>query len=142
MDAFIDILFWLHIVALVAGGSNSVVMPLIGGKLATAEGGTRQTLFSIGDQLAKIGKVSMAVLLVTGPLMLWLRFGGIGGMNGWFWLKMALIVVMLVAIVISGKALKQAEAGDMAAMARAERAGMVTALAFAGVLLAAVFAFD
>jgi len=142
MDAFINILFWLHIVALVAGGSNSVVMPIIGGKLATAEGGTRQTLFSIGDQLARIGKVSMAVLLITGPLMLWLRFGGVGGMNWWFWLKMALILVMLVTIVISGKALKQAEAGDRAAASRAETAGMITAVAFAGVLLAAVFAFD
>jgi uncharacterized membrane protein len=142
MEAFINILFWLHIIALVAGGSNSVVMPIIGGKLATAEGDTRQTLFSIGDRLAKIGKVSMVVLLVTGPLMLWLRFGGVGGMNWWFWLKMALIVVMLITIVISGRALKQAEAGDASAAARGETAGKITAIAFAGVLLAAVFAFN
>jgi uncharacterized membrane protein len=142
MDAFINILFWLHIVALVAGGSNSVVMPMIGGQLAAAGGDRRQVLFSLGDQLANVGKVAMLVLLVTGPLILWLRFGGIGGMNGWFWLKMALILVMLVGIVVSGKALKQAAAGDAAALARANLAGKITALAFAGVLLAAVFAFD
>jgi uncharacterized membrane protein len=117
-------------------------MPIIGGKLATADGDTRQTLLSIGHRLAKIGKVSMVVLLVTGPLMLWLRFGGVGGMNWWFWLKMALIVVMLITIVISGRALKQAEAGDASAAARGETAGKITAIAFAGVLLAAVFAFN
>ena len=32
------ILFIIHIVALVAGGTNAVVMPVIGPKLATATG--------------------------------------------------------------------------------------------------------
>lgn len=140
MDILVNILLWLHIVALVVGGTNAVVMPVIGSKMATATPEVRTTLFSVGDRLADFGKGAMAVLLITGPLMLWLRYGWTPP-NGWFWVKMALIVVMLVGISLAAINSKKAQQGDMAAAGRAKQAGMVIALAFLGVLLSAVFTF-
>ena len=93
------------------------------------------------NRLAQVGKGAMAVLLVSGPLILWLKYGGLGGASIWFWIKMALIVVMLAAIIYGGIQFKKAQAGDAAAGERAEVAHKVTGLAFAGVILAAVFAF-
>jgi putative membrane protein len=140
MDILVNILLWLHIVALVVGGTNSVVMPVIGSKMATATPEVRATLFSMADRLANFGKGAIAVLLITGPLMLWLRYGWTPP-SFWFWVKMALIVVMLVGISLAAANGKKAQKGDMAAAGRAKQAGMVTALAFLGVLLSAVFAF-
>lgn len=140
MEILVNILLWLHIVALVVGGTNSVVMPVIGSKMATATPEVRTTLFSIADRLANFGKGAMAVLLITGPLMLWLRYGWTIP-NFWFWVKMALIVVMLVGISLAAVNAKKAQTGDMAAAGKARQAGMVTAAAFLGVLLSAVFAF-
>ncbi|RUT35169.1 hypothetical protein EMQ25_04280 [Arsenicitalea aurantiaca] len=141
MDIVINLLIWAHLIALVAGGSNSVVMPMIGARLPSAPAETRAALFAMGLAMAQVGKIAMGVLLVTGPLALWLKYGGFGGMNAWFWVKMALIVVMLVSIVSGGIAFKRASGGEMAALERAELFGKVTLVAALGVVLAAIFAF-
>ena len=142
MDVIVDILLWIHIVALVAGGSNSVVGPVIGARLGRATPDAKAAYIGVLTTLSKVGKVAMVTLLVTGPLMLWLRYGGLGGASVWFWVKMALIVVLLAAIIIGEINFKKAQAGDAAAAKVADLAHKITGLAFAGVLLAAVLAFN
>lgn len=142
MDIVINLLIWAHIVAFVAGGSNSVVGPVIGARLAAATPEQRIGYFGVMNRLAQVGKVAMAVLLVSGPLILFLKYGGFGGASIWFWVKMALIVVMLTAIIYGGVQFKKAQGGDAAAGKKAEAAHKITGLAFLGVLLAAVLAFN
>jgi hypothetical protein len=138
----INLLLWVHIVALVAGGSNAVVMPIIGAALPKADEPTRETLFGIGFQMATVGKVAGATLLVSGPLLLWLKYGGLGGATPWFWAKMALIVVMFAAIIFEETNFKKAASGDEAAARNSKLGGVIAAMAFLGVLLAAVLAFN
>lgn len=142
MDVFINILIFVHIVAFIAGGSNSVVGPVISARLGGATPDQRDAYYGVMNQLAQVGKVAMVALLVSGPLILWLRYGGLEGASIWFWIKMVLVVVMLVAIVIGGINDKKAQAGDHAAEQVAETAHKITGAAFAGVILAAVFAFS
>jgi putative membrane protein len=142
MDVIVNILLWIHIIALVAGGSNAVVGPVIGARLGRATPDAKAAYIEVLTALSKIGKVAMVTLLITGPLMLWLRYGGFGGVSVWFWIKMALIVVLLAAIIIGEINFKKAQAGDMAAAKVADLAHKITGLAFAGVLLAAVLAFN
>ncbi|MBD8064237.1 hypothetical protein IC608_01940 [Devosia sp. PTR5] len=141
MDIVINLLIWVHIVAFVAGGSNSVVGPVIGARLASASPDQRAGYFGVMNALSQVGKVAMVTLLVTGPLVLFLKYGGLGGASIWFWIKMALVALMLAAIIYGGIQFKKSQAGDAAAGHRAEAAHRVTGLAFLGVLLAAVFAF-
>lgn len=142
MDVFINLLIGAHILAFVAGGSNSVVGPVISARLAGATPDARAGYYGVMNSLAQVGKVAMVVLLVSGPLILWLRYGGLGGASIWFWIKMALIVVMLVTIIYGGINDKKAQAGDATAAERADAAHEVTSVAFLGVVLAAVFAFS
>ena len=142
MDVIINLLIWIHILAFIAGGSNSVVGPIVGGRLATAGPELRPAYFSLMDRLSTVGKVSMVLLLITGPLIVWLRYGGIGGASPWFWVKMALVVVMLVSIIFAGIQFKKYEAGDEAAGHLAEQVHKITLLAGLGVVLSAVFAFN
>jgi putative membrane protein len=137
------ILFIVHIVAFIAGGANSVVMPIIGMKLAapTATPDIRATLGDIALRLSTIGKYAMATLLITGVLVLWLKWDWVVP-NNWFWAKMFFIVLMLVFIGINEGLGKRARAGDMEAGRRAGRFGQLTALAFLGVIVSAVFAFN
>ncbi|MBN9309411.1 MAG: hypothetical protein J0I99_03200 [Devosia sp.] len=135
------ILFFIHIVAFVAGGANSVVMPIIGGKMATATPDTRAALITIADTLAKVGKVAMGTLLVSGILVLWLKYDWVVP-NVWFWVKMAGVVAMLVFISLNEVNARKARTGDMAAAANSKRFGQLTALAFAVVIFSAVFAFN
>lgn len=142
MDIIINLLFWVHIVAFVAGGSNPIVGPVIASRLATATPDARAGYFELMNSLSQVGKVAMATLLVTGPLIMWLRYGGVGGANTWFWVKMVLVAVMLAAIVYGGINFKRSQSGDAKAGKRAALAHRVSGLAFAGVLLSAVFAFN
>jgi hypothetical protein len=142
MDLFINILLWLHIVAFVAGGSNSVVGPVIGARMHGATPEARLAYFGVMNQLSSVGRASMVVLLITGPLIMWLRYGGLEGASVWFWVKMALVLVMLVSIIYGGINFKKEQAGDMEAAKRADIAHKISGLAFAGVLLSAVLAFN
>lgn len=135
------ILFIIHIVAFIAGGANSVVMPIIGSKMATATPETRGALISIAERLSKIGKWAMATLLVSGVLVLWLKWNW-EIPSWWFWAKMAFVVLMLVFIGINEMNAKKARAGDQEAARRSGLFGQLTALAFLGVIVSAVFAFN
>jgi hypothetical protein len=142
MDIVINLLIWAHILAFVAGGSNSVVGPVIAARLPGAAPDIRAAYYAVMDRLSQVGKVAMVVLLVSGPLILWLKYGGLGGASIWFWIKMVLVAVMLAAIIYGGINAKKAQGGDVEAGRTAGVAHKVTGLAFAGVLLAAVFAFN
>ena len=132
------LLFFVHIVAFVAGGANSVVMPIIGAKMATATPEVRGNLMDIALRLAKVGKVAMGTLLVTGVLVLWLKWNWVVP-NGWFWVKMVAIVAMITFIVLNERTQK---AGGPDAPRKSKMFGQLTALSFALVIVAAVFAFN
>jgi len=136
------ILFFIHIVAFVAGGANSVIMPVIGPKIATATPDVRAQLFDTIDKLAKVGKFAMGTLLVTGVLTLWLKWNWSPPNAIWFWVKMAGIVAMLFCIVQNERNSKLARTGDREAAKRSQLFGQLTGAAFAVVILAAVFAFN
>lgn len=137
-----NLLLWIHMVALVAGGSNTVVMPIIGATLPKVDEQTRATLFRIGFHMATVGKVAAAALLISGPLLLWLKYGGLHGLAPWFWVKMALIGVMFAATIFEEASFKKSASGDQAAARNSKLGGIIATIAFLGVLLAAVFAFN
>lgn len=142
MDIAINLLIWIHVIAFVAGGSNSVVGPVIGGRMATASPDQQAGYYAVMNTLSQVGKVAMAALLISGPLIMFLKYGGLGGASVWFWIKMALVVVMLAAIIYGGIQFKKSQSGDRAAGEKAGLAHRITGLAFLGVLLSAVFAFS
>lgn len=135
------LLFVIHIVAFVAGGSNSVVMPIIGARMATATPETRATLVHVAETLSKIGKYAMLTLLVTGLLVLWLKWNWVIP-SWWFWAKMGFIVLMLVFISLNEANAKRAQPGDAAAARRSMLFGQLTAISFLGVIVSAVLAFN
>ncbi|WP_332686853.1 hypothetical protein [Devosia sp.] len=142
MDILINLLFWVHLLALVGGGASSVAMPIIGSKLATADGATRETLFEIAGRISKAGRGALGGLIVTGILLFWLRWNFSAPSMIWFSVKMALVVVLLGCVIVGGINFKKARGGDVAAAGTARMAGQVAGLALAGVILSAVFAFN
>tara|TARA_R100000365_G_C2681752_1_gene26914 strand:- start:45 stop:473 length:429 start_codon:yes stop_codon:yes gene_type:complete len=141
MDVVINLLIWVHVIGFIAGGSNSVVGPVIGGRMATATPDQRVGYFGVMNTLSQVGKVAMVALLITGPLIMFMKYGGLGGASVWFWIKMALVAVMLAAIIYGGIQFKRYQGGDAEAQKRADTAHKITGLAFLSVLLSAVFAF-
>ena len=135
-------LFIIHIAAFIAGGAKSVIMPIIGPRLATATPEIRGQLMGIVEGVAKVGKYALATLLISGVLVLWLKWGWVAPSPVWFWTKMAFVVVMIVFIAINEMNARKAKQGDQEAGKRAQMFGQLTGLAFLGVIVSAVFAFN
>jgi protoporphyrinogen IX oxidase len=142
MNVVINLLFWIHLVGLALGGAAAFGIPVVGSRMPTASAEARPVLFSIADMLSKVGRVAIGLLIVTGPLIAWLKFGGFGGFTAWFWIKMVLVVLLLVGVIYAGINGKRAERGDMAAAQRAPMIGAATAGTFILIILSAVFAFN
>jgi len=65
-----------------------------------------------------------------------LRYGGVEGLSYWFWVKMALIVVMIGAMIVGGRLRAAGNVGAAAGVAWVSRAALV------GVIIAAVLTFE
>jgi uncharacterized membrane protein len=142
MDVLVNVLFWIHLTALAFGGAAAFGIPVVGSRLPGATAEARPLLFSLADSLSMLGRGAIAALIVTGPLMVWLKYGGTAGFTWWFWAKMVLVVLLLIAIIYAGINAKRAESGDIAAARRAPMLGMTAAGIFVLVILCAVFAFN
>jgi uncharacterized membrane protein len=81
-------------------------------------------------------------LLVSGVLVLWLKWDWAPPSPVWFWAKMGFVVLMIVFIAINEMNARKARQGDMEAGKRAAMFGQLTGLAFLGVIVSAVFAFN
>ena len=142
MDILNNVLFWIHLVSLALGGAASFGIPVVGSMMPTATAETRPVLFKVADGLSKVSRGGLAGLIITGPLLVWLKFGGTAGFTGWFWAKMVLVVLLIVVIVWAGMNAKRAEGGDMAAAKRAPMIGGIAMLLLLAVVFCAVFAFN
>ena len=142
MDIFVNLLIWVHIVAFVAGGASGVVGPIIAGRMGIATPEVRLNYFGVMNTMSKVGRASMVGLLISGPLVIWLKYGGAAGLNIWFAVKMAMVLVMLIGIIVADINAKKEQAGDAAAARVADIAHKTTGLAFLVLVFAAVFAFN
>jgi putative membrane protein len=133
MDYAFDFLLVCHLLALVVGATTAIAMPIIGSRMAAATPEGRQVLGGIVARLGSNSRIAIGVLLLTGILMVWLRYGGVDGMNVWFWVKMALVAVIIVAMIIGALTRGRVNPGIM---------GWITRLSLLGVVIAAVLAFN
>jgi protoporphyrinogen IX oxidase len=141
MEILNNILFWLHLVSLSVGGAASFGIPVVGAMMPTAPAEARPTLFKVMKGLSTVGRGALVGLIVTGPLLVWLKYGGTSGFTWWFWLKMVLVVILIGLIAWAGINARRAESGDMEAIKRGPMIGGAAMLVLLGVIFTAVFAF-
>lgn len=141
MDILVSILFWIHLVSLGLGGAAVFGLPVVGSKMASATAETRPLLFSIAHRLSTIGRTAIGLLIITGPLMVWLKFGSFSGFNAWFWVKMTLVVILLGIVIYGGINAKKAENGDREAAGRAPKVGLAAMVVFVLIVGSAVMTF-
>ena len=136
MDIAFDIALAAHLLSLLAAGAALIGIPVVIARMQAAGPETRPVLAGIVVSLGRAAQIAFAVLIVSGPLMVWLRYGGVEGLSNWFWVKMALIVVMIGAMIVGGRL---RAAGNVAA---AGTVAWVSRAALVGVVIAAVLSFE
>jgi hypothetical protein len=136
------LLLILHFIGLVMGFSatfaNMVVMRLI----ASATPQEAAILRRVPPQMMRISSWGVALLLVTGPMIVYSKYDGDWGSLPWaFWLKMLAVVALIVVFGFLHVNMARARKGDAVAGARIQLIGPLASASAALALILAVIAF-
>src|SRR5687767_15021216 len=97
----VKLLLWAHFVALAAGVGGGLGMSQVGPRLVNAALDQRETWWPLATFFRMLVSIGLVVLLVTGPLMVWLKYGGFAGLSVWFHVKMGLVALGVVLMGLS-----------------------------------------
>ncbi|HEY8004197.1 MAG TPA: hypothetical protein VIE16_08215 [Phenylobacterium sp.] len=142
MNVLVNLLLWIHLLALAMGVGGGLGMSQVGPRLFVAAPDQRATWWPLATVFSRVAALGLVLLLITGPLLIWLKFGGFGGLNGWFKLKMALVAVVILTVGLSDWGLARLRRGDEGGARVAAVTGPVTMLTVVAIVLVAVLAFN
>ncbi|WP_439601692.1 hypothetical protein [Devosia sp.] len=134
MDVVFTLLLIAHLVGLMLVAA--AFLPLLG--MMGQAGAAPQT----NRLLTRFGHYGIIVLLLSGPLLIWVRYGGFDGVSHWFWAKMGFVLVLAAGVVTSAVSARRMRAGDAAATARVRLGRIVAVVSLLAIVVFAVLAFN
>jgi hypothetical protein len=124
------------------GVGVGIAMSRVAPKVIAAPPGERWHLWPLEKFLARVIAAGLAVLLITGPLMLWLKFGGVAGLGWSFWAKMAFVASTVVFIGLKDWAAGRLARGDESAAKLMSVSGPLAGISAVLAMLFAVITFN
>lgn len=141
MSIVVNVLLFLHLLGVVLGVGAGLAMSRISPLGAQANDDQKNVLFQAGKLLFGYRHMGLGILWITGPLLVWLKYGTLSGLSHWFWLKMVLVLVLSAAIGMGSKAHRQLREGDASVTPKLKIIGQVGTWSALGVIFSAAFAF-
>jgi hypothetical protein len=134
-----NLLFWAHFIGLGMALGCGIALSATGPKLATPE---RELIWPLFKFFSRIAGTGLVVLVITGLLMIWAKFGGTSAFNGWFWTKMSFVGVALAGMGLHEWARARFQKGDADAVGFMALGGRLAAVGMVAAIFCAVFAFN
>lgn len=138
MGAWTTLLSWIHFSAIGVGGVATFGLPMVGAAIPVARPEARPALGLLAARFSVVGRTALAVLVLTGVLML---MSGSRGDPGWFWVKMGFVLALVFGVAAGLHAGRKGAAGDVDARERAALIGKFNIAIFFLIIWAAVLAF-
>ena len=101
MEAFGIVLLWLHLMAIAVAGAAAFGIPVVGAAARRGTADHRPVLMAVAGRLSMAGRGALVVLLVTGPLLIWAKYGGVPP-GPWFSIKMVVVLLLVATVILSG----------------------------------------
>lgn len=136
-----QILLFLHFLGL-GMGSAAIIGSLVGMLVPAPAGVPSGPPPATGRIMGTVGRAGLVILIITGPLMLWARYGGFGGVNIWFHIKMLFVLLTIISVIGIGISARRAAGGDTAARGRLRTFVWLGAASLCLTVLSAVLAFN
>ena len=139
------ILLILHFLGLGAGFAASIGNNLVIMLIAKAPPEEAAGLRRFPMAMMPISDIGLAVLWITGIVLLWTKYGGAGGFGAlpWpFWAKIVCVLLLTALIGMVHMAVGRIKRGDMAPAARLPTYGRIGAGLLLLIVIFAVMAFD
>lgn len=134
MDLVFNLLLFGHLIGLMLVATAFFALL---GTLPTAGGAPVER----NRYLNALGHGGIVLALITGPLMIWQRYGGFGGISPWFHVKMLFLLVLVAGIVMAAMSARRMRAGDPAAARRVRLGRIIASVGLVLTVFSAVMAF-
>jgi putative membrane protein len=139
---FNSLLLWLHFIGIGMGMGGGIALSKVGPRLIAAPADQRELLWLLETFFSRIGAGGLAILLVTGPLLLWLKFGGPGGLTWWFSAKMVAVIVAVIGVILHETAARRFRRDDESAVPLMYLGGRMAGIGIVAAMLCAAFTFN
>ena len=133
-----NLLLWVHFIGIGFAIGCGIALTATGPKLATPE---REQFWPLFKFLSRMAVTGVLILLVTGPLLIWLKFGGTNSFNGWFWAKMNFVGLAVVGAGVHEWARMRFGRGNAGMGPLMMIGGRLAAAGVLGAVFCAAFAF-
>ncbi len=142
MAVISNILLWLHFVGVAMALGGGIALGVTGPQFIAEVNDHPDLVWATEKALSRVGTIGLVVLLVTGPLMIWLKFDGTAGFNWWFWLKMVFVAAAVIGVGLHQWGGRRFRGGDKSALRTMLVSGRAAGISMVLVVLCAVFAFN
>src|SRR5262245_51660534 len=137
MLVFNKILLMLHFLGLAMGLATGFANMIMMGLIKQAAPAEKPVLGRFPFAMAKVGKIGLGILIVTGLAMVFTRWRGFGSLPWTFHAKLTAVVLLIITVGWMETLMARMKRGDASAMPLIETGGK---LAFAFAIIAVVFA--
>ncbi len=136
-----EALLFLHFLGLILGAGPGAAMNVIVRRAAAAPPEQAQALRALGPVLANVSATGIAILWITGLIMVWTKWDGFANLPSLFWVKFAFVLLVTLFAILTLITYGQVRKGNMAAAARLAIYGPATGISALLAVLFAVIAF-
>jgi hypothetical protein len=136
-----DIVLFLHLLGLLmgaGGGFGSAIVMGHAGKLPAEQAGP---LRGVGPALQRFSTIGLVLMWLTGPMLVFLKYGGFSAMPPLFWVKLVFALSLTAAAIAIELTYAAVKKGNTAAAARLPALGPWAGLSSLLAVLFAVLAF-
>ncbi len=142
MELTVKLILWLHLVSVALAGSTAFALPVVRRMAVSADPALKPAFMPIMNKLAALGRMALVLLILSGLGLIWAKYGGFKGLNGWFHVKMTLVTLLAALAIFNIYNTRWAIAGDVAAVARRATLSKIGTALLMATILAAVFTFN
>ena len=136
-----DILLALHLIGLMMGAGGGFGSAITMRSAAKASPEQAAALRMLGPSFARFSTVGLVLMLLTGPALVSLKYGGFANMPQWFWVKLFFVTTLTVAAITVELTYGQVKRGDVKAAARLPVLGPIAGISSILAVIFAVLAF-
>jgi uncharacterized membrane protein len=137
-----QLLLILHFLGLAMGFSVSFANMVMGGIIEKAAPAEKPVLGRFPLAMSRVGDIGLALLLLSGFGLLFLKWGGFAAMPGIFHVKLTLVVVLIGLIGYIHALQKKIRNGDAAAATTIQVVGKAAFVTAVAIVVCAVLSFS
>ena len=137
-----EIVLFLHFVGLMLGAAGGLASGVLMRKALGMPADEAKVVRSLGPLLANVASIGIALLWITGLILVWSKWDGFGSLPQLFWVKAIFIVTLTVVHILVLMTYGEIRKGNMAVATRLPKLGPMGGVSALLAVLFAALAFN